>query len=100
MKFVLSIVFIIFASLAVSAQTDVNAQRLAKVLDLLEKTEAELKAERAITASQGRLIDTQVALLDIKDAVIKAKDQEIASLRALKCETTQFFWVYKKKRCR
>lgn len=92
-------------ALPVAAQTD--TQRLAKVLDVLDKTEvvvraqqAELEAKNAVIAAkeaQVKAMDTQIAFINLS---LKAREEEVVALRKVKCSTTSFFWgIIKRKAC-
>lgn len=92
-------------ALPVAAQTD--TQRLAKVLDVLDKTEAvvkaqnaELEAKNAVIAAKEAQIkaqDTQIAFLTL---TVKSRQEEVDALRKVKCSTTSFFWgIIKRKAC-
>lgn len=92
-------------ALPVAAQTD--TQRLAKVLDVLDKTEAVVKAQQAeieaknavIAAKEAQIkaMDTQIAFLTL---TVKSRQEEVTALRKVKCSTTSFFWgIIKRKAC-
>ena len=89
----------------VAAQTD--TQRLAKVLDVLDKTEAvvsaqkaEIEAKNAVIAAkeaQIKAMDTQIAFLNLS---LKAREEEVTALRKIKCSSVSFFWgIIKRKAC-
>jgi len=77
-------------ALPVAAQTD--TQRLAKVLDVLDKTEAvvsaqkaEIEAKNAVIAAkeaQIKAMDTQIAFLTL---TVKSRQEEVEALRKIKC---------------
>ena len=92
-------------ALPVAAQTD--TQRLAKVLDVLDKTEAvvsaqkaEIEAKNAVIAAkeaQIKAMDTQIAFLNLS---LKAREEEVTALRKIKCSSVSFFWgIIKRKAC-
>ena len=92
-------------ALPVAAQTD--TQRLAKVLDVLDKTEAVVKAQQAEIEAKNAVIaakeaqikaqDTQIAFLTL---TVKSRQEEVDALRKVKCSTTSFFWgIIKRKAC-
>ena len=100
---VLLITFLL--ALPVAAQTD--TQRLAKVLDVLDKTEAvvsaqkaEIEAKNAVIAAkeaQIKAMDTQIAFLNLS---LKAREEEVTALRKIKCSSVSFFWgIIKRKAC-
>lgn len=84
-------------ALPVAAQTD--TQRLAKVLDVLDKTEAvvsaqkaEIEAKNAVIAAkeaQIKAMDTQIAFLTL---TVKSRQEEVDALRKIKCAKTKFLW--------
>lgn len=84
-------------ALPVAAQTD--TQRLAKVLDVLDKTEAVVKAQQAELDAKNAVIaakeaqikaqDTQIAFLTL---TVKSRQEEVDALRKIKCSKTKFFW--------
>lgn len=93
-------------ALPVAAQTD--TQRLAKVLDVLDKTEAvvasqfkEIEAYKMTVDSQKQLIEAQNKLIELQKLVLSARQEEVDALRKLRCETTSFlFGLIRVKRCR
>lgn len=92
-------------ALPVAAQTD--TQRLAKVLDVLDKTEAVVKAQNAELEAKNAVIAAKEAQIKAQDAQItfinlslKAREEEVVALRKVKCSTTSFFWgIIKRKAC-
>lgn len=92
-------------ALPVAAQTD--TQRLAKVLDVLDKTEAVVKAQQAEMDAKNAVIAAKEAQIKAQDAQIafinlslKAREEEVVALRKVKCSTTSFFWgIIKRKAC-
>ena len=93
-------------TIPVAAQTD--TQRLAKVLDVLDKTEAvvasqfkEIEAYKMTVDSQKQLIEAQNKLIELQKLVLSARQEEVDALRKLRCETTSFlFGLIRVKRCR
>ena len=92
-------------ALPVAAQTD--TQRLAKVLDVLDKTEAvvkaqnaELEAKNAVIAAKEAQIKAQDAQITFLTLTVKSRQEEVDALRKVKCSTTSFFWgIIKRKAC-
>lgn len=92
-------------ALPVAAQTD--TQRLAKVLDVLDKTEAvvraqqaELDAKNAVIAAKEAQIKAQDAQIAFLTLTVKSRQEEVDALRKVKCSTTSFFWgIIKRKAC-
>lgn len=92
-------------ALPVAAQTD--TQRLAKVLDVLDKTEAVVKAQQAEIEAKNAVIDAKNAQIKAQDAqiafltlTVKSRQEEVDALRKVKCSTTSFFWgIIKRKAC-
>lgn len=84
-----------------------DSQRLAKVLDVLDKTEAVVKAQQAEIEAKNAVIDAKNAQIKAQDAQIaflnlslKAREEEVTALRKVKCSTTSFFWgIIKRKAC-
>lgn len=84
-------------AIPVAAQTD--TQRLAKALDVLDKTEAVVKAQQAEMDAKNAVIaakeaqikaqDTQIAFLTL---TVKSRQEEVDALRKIKCSKTKFFW--------
>lgn len=93
-------------AIPVAAQTD--TQRLAKVLDVLDKTETvvasqfkEIEAYKMTVDSQKQLIEAQNKLIELQKLVLSARQEEVDALRKLRCETTSFlFGLIRVKRCR
>lgn len=93
-------------AIPVAAQTDTQ-KRLAKVLDVLDKTEAVVKAQQAEIEAKNAVIDAKNAQIKAQDAQIafinlslKAREEEVTALRKVKCSTTSFFWgIIKRKAC-
>lgn len=94
-------------AIPVAAQTDTQ-KRLAKVLDVLDKTEAvvasqfkEIEAYKMTVDSQKQLIEAQNKLIELQKLVLSARQEEVDALRKLRCETTSFlFGLIRVKRCR
>ena len=92
-------------ALPVAAQTD--TQRLAKVLDVLDKTEAVVKAQQAEIEAKNAVIAAKEAQIKAQDAqitfltlTVKSRQEEVDALRKVKCSTTSFFWgIIKRKAC-
>lgn len=92
-------------ALPVAAQTD--TQRLAKVLDVLDKTEAVVKAQQAELEAKNAVIAAKEAQIKAQDAqiafltlTVKSRQEEVDALRKVKCSTTSFFWgIIKRKAC-
>lgn len=84
-------------ALPVAAQTD--TQRLAKVLDVLDKTEAVVKAQQAEIEAKNAVIaakeaqikaqDTQIAFLTL---TVKSRQEEVDALRKVKCNKKIFLF--------
>lgn len=93
-------------ALPVAAQTDTQ-KRLAKVLDVLDKTEAVVKAQQAEIEAKNAVIDAKNAQIKAQDAqiafltlTVKSRQEEVTALRKIKCSTTSFFWgIIKRKAC-
>lgn len=84
-------------TIPVAAQTD--TQRLAKVLDVLDKMEAVVKAQQAELEAKNAVIVAKDAQIKAQDAQIaflnlslKAREEEVTALRKIKCSKTKFFW--------
>ena len=92
---------------AQEATSGITQKRLAKVLDVLDKTEAVVKAQQAELEAKNAVIDAKNAQIKAQDAQIaflnlslKAREQEVDALRKIKCSTTSFFWgIIKRKAC-
>lgn len=93
-------------TIPVAAQTDTQ-KRLAKVLDVLDKTEAVVKAQQAELEAKNAVIDAKNAQIKAQDAqiafltlTVKSRQEEVDALRKVKCSTTSFFWgIIKRKAC-
>lgn len=92
---------------AQEATSGITQKRLAKVLDVLDKTEAVVKAQQAEIEAKNAVIaakeaqikaqDTQIAFINLS---LKAREEEVVALRKVKCSTTSFFWgIIKRKAC-
>ena len=92
---------------AQEATSGITQKRLAKVLDVLDKTEAVVKAQQAEMDAKNAVIaakeaqikaqDTQIAFLTL---TVKSRQEEVDALRKVKCSTTSFFWgIIKRKAC-
>jgi len=92
---------------AQEATSGITQKRLAKVLDVLDKTEAVVKAQQAELEAKNAVIDAKNAQIKAQDAQIaflnlslKAREEEVTALRKVKCSTTSFFWgIIKRKAC-
>ena len=84
---------------AQEATSGITQKRLAKVLDVLDKTEAvvkaqnaELEAKNAVIAAKEAQIkaqDTQIAFLTL---TVKSRQEEVDALRKVKCNKKIFLF--------
>ena len=92
---------------AQEATSGITQKRLAKVLDVLDKTETvvasqfkEIEAYKMTVDSQKQLIEAQNKLIELQKLVLSARQEEVDALRKVKCSTTSFFWgIIKRKAC-
>lgn len=105
---VLLITFLLALPVAAQEATSgITQKRLAKVLDVLDKTEAVVKAQQAEIEAKNAVIAAKEAQIKAQDAQIafinlslKAREEEVVALRKVKCSTTSFFWgIIKRKAC-
>lgn len=107
MKILLITLLLALPVAAQEATSGITQKRLAKVLDVLDKTEAvvkaqnaELEAKNAVIAAKEAQIkaqDTQIAFINLS---LKAREEEVTALRSMRCSTTSFlFGLLKRKSC-
>src|SRR5690242_1017319 len=108
MKLIFTILFILLTALAVSAQAKEPVTVSQGFLDDANKAFIELPALRKLVAAQDaelkakdELIDTLKQSVELQKQALAIKDDEIKTLRALKCDQISFFWgAIKKKSCK
>lgn len=87
----------------VNAQTplDIANQRLGKAMDVIDKQDAEIKAQTDQLARQNTLIERLLAQNELLLSQSKLQNEQIRDLSKLKCDTTSFFFgLIKNKRCK
>jgi hypothetical protein len=95
----ISFTFLIF-TMSASAQTDDLTKMLDKALNEVEASRAVIKAQQAEIEAWKRVDLANQAVSEAKDKIILAKDKQIETLTALKCNKTSFlFGLISKKTC-
>ena len=99
MKILLITLLLALPVAAQEATSGITQKRLAKVLDVLDKTEAVVKAQQAELEAKNAVIAAKEAQIKAQDAQIafinlslKAREEEVTALRKIKCSKTKFFW--------